>query len=140
MGNTISSPTKSVITRLIMYPVIITLLVTFLRLFGELMGGPAILFSRAEGGGFAIVGITWLPFIFGPYFAVKLFDRSMKPSSFAKTIIFAIVGFVILLIGGALAVAGRASPPSGRGPQARRHPGAPRAGRRPPRRGTRRAR
>jgi hypothetical protein len=103
MGNTISSPTKAVITRLIMYPVIITLVVTLLRLFGELMGGPAILFSRAEGGGFAIVGITWLPFVFGPYFAVKLFDRNMKPSSFTKTIIFAIVGFVILIFGSALA-------------------------------------
>jgi hypothetical protein len=102
MGNTISSPTKAVITRLIMYPVIITLVVTLLRLFGELMGGPAILFGKPDGTG-AIVGITWLPFIFGPYFAVKLFDRSMKPTGFGKTIIFALVGFVILAFGGILA-------------------------------------
>lgn len=102
MGNS-TSQTKSIITRLIMYPAIITLLITLLRLAGELLHGPAILFSRAEGGGFAIVGITWLPFIFGPYFAVKLFDRNLKPSSFVKTIIFAIVGFVILFVGGTMA-------------------------------------
>jgi hypothetical protein len=104
MANT-PSPTKAVITRLIMYPVLITLLITLLRLFGELMGGPPILFSRGAGGGGAIIGITWLPFIFGPYFAVKLFDRNMKPSSFGKTIVFAIVGFAILLFGGILAFA-----------------------------------
>jgi hypothetical protein len=102
MGNT-TSPTKATITKLIMYPVIITLAITLLRLFGELMGGPAILFSRAAGGGFAIIGISWLPFVFGPCFAVKLFDRNMKPSSFGKTIGFAIIGFLILGFGGILA-------------------------------------
>ncbi len=102
MGKT-TSPTKATIPRLIMYPAIITLLITLLRLFGELLHGPGILFSRAEGGGAAIIGITWLPFIFGPYFAVKLFDRNMKPSSFSKTIIFAIVGFVVLACGAMVA-------------------------------------
>ncbi len=103
MGNANSSSTKSTITRLIMYPAIITLLITLLRLFGELLHGPAILFSRAEGGGAAIIGITWLPFIFGPYFAVKLYDRNLKPSSFLKTILFALVGFVVVMCGAAVA-------------------------------------
>jgi hypothetical protein len=103
MGNSTSPSTKSTINRLIMYPAIITLLITLLRLLGELLHGPAILFSRAEGGGAAIIGITWLPFIFGPYFAVKLFDRNLKPSSFGKTIIFAIVGFAVLACGGMVA-------------------------------------
>ncbi len=102
MANT-TSPTKATINRLIMYPAIITLAITLLRLFGELLHGPAILFSRAEGGGAALIGITWLPFIFGPYFAVKLFDRNLKPSSFLKTIIFAIVGFVVLACGAMVA-------------------------------------
>jgi hypothetical protein len=100
-----TSPTKATVNRLIMYPAIITLLVTLLRLFGELLHGPGILFSQADGGGAAIIGITWLPFIFGPYFAVKLFDRNMKPSSFRKTIIFAIVGFVVLACGAMVAFA-----------------------------------
>jgi hypothetical protein len=105
MGNSNSSSTKSTITRLIMYPAIITLLITLLRLFGELLHGPAILFSRAEGGGGAIIGITWLPVIFGPYFAVKLFDKNLKPSSLGKTILFAIIGIVLLGFGGAMAFA-----------------------------------
>ena len=102
MGKT-ASPRKSTITRLIMYPAIITLIITLLRLAGELLHGPAILFSRAEGGGAAIIGITWLPFIFGPYFAVKLYDRDMKPSSLSQTILFAFLGFLILGFGGYMA-------------------------------------
>lgn len=99
MGITTSS-TKSTITRLIMYPAIITLAITLLRLAGEILHGPAFLFSRAEGGGGAIVGITWLPIIFGPYFAVRLFDRGRGPSGFGKTILFALAGFVVLGCGG----------------------------------------
>lgn len=102
MPNT-SSSTKSTINRLVMYPAIITLLITLLRLIGELLHGPAILFSRAEGGGGAIIGISWLPVIFGPYFAVKLIDRNLRPSSFAKTIILALAGFAALACGGAVA-------------------------------------
>ena len=96
-------PTKKFINRLIMYPAIITLVITLLRLTGELLHWPATLFSRAEGGGFAIIGISWLPIVFGPYFAVKLFDRNLKPSSFGKTIIFAIVGFIVMMVGAAVA-------------------------------------
>jgi hypothetical protein len=102
MANTNSS-TKSTINRLVMYPAIITFLITLLRLIGELLNGPAILFSRAEGGGGAIIGITWLPIIFGPYFAVKLIDRNLRPSSFAKTILLALAGFAALACGGAVA-------------------------------------
>jgi hypothetical protein len=98
-----NSSTKSIINRLIMYPALITLGVTLLRLIGELMHGPAFLFSRAEGGGGAIIGISWLPFIFGPYFAVRLFDRNLKPSSFGKTIGFALAGFVVLACGAMVA-------------------------------------
>lgn len=102
MANT-NSATKSTINRLIMYPAIITLLITLLRLVGELLHGPAILFGRAEGGGAAIIGISWLPFIFGPYFAVKLFDRNLKPSSLRKTILFAFAGIVVVACGAIVA-------------------------------------
>src|SRR5215470_3905567 len=63
-----SLPIKS----LIMGPALITLAVTLLRLVGELQGWSPRLFSRAPGGGFALVGISWLPPIFGIYFAMKL--------------------------------------------------------------------
>ena len=96
-------PPKKFINRLIMYPAIITLVITLLRLTGELLRWPAPLFSTAEGGGFAIIGISWLPIIFGPYFAVKLFDRNLKPSGFGKTIILAIAGFLLMGFGATVA-------------------------------------
>ncbi|TAM80851.1 MAG: hypothetical protein EPN47_13270 [Acidobacteria bacterium] len=102
MANTNSS-TKLTINRLIMYPALITLCVTLLRLVGELLRWPGILFGRAPGGSAAIIGISWLPIIFGPYFAIKLFDRNLKPSSFGKTILFAFAGFVVLACGATVA-------------------------------------
>jgi len=99
------SSTKKAINRLIMYPALITLAVTLLRLVGELLHWSGVLFSRAEGGGAAIIGISWLPIIFGPYFAIKLFDRDLRPASLTKTILFALAGFVVLLCGGVVAFA-----------------------------------
>lgn len=99
------SSTKTAINRLIMYPALITLGVTILRLVGELLHWSGVLFSRAEGGGAAIIGISWLPIIFGPYFAVKLFDRNLRPASNTKTILFALAGFVVVLCGGVVAFA-----------------------------------
>jgi hypothetical protein len=105
MADASSSPSNSGITRLILIPALITLLVTCLRLTGELMHWSNILFSRAEGGGGAIIGITWLPFIFGPYFAVTLWDQGLRPTSRSKTIIFAIAGILVLGCGGLVAFA-----------------------------------
>jgi len=99
------SSTKKAINRLIMYPALITLGITLLRLVGELLHWSGVLFNRTAGGGAAIIGISWLPIIFGPYFAVKLFDRNLKPASLTKTILFALAGFVVLLCGGIVAFA-----------------------------------
>ena len=88
------------VTRLILVPALITLVITLLRLTGELLHWPAPLFSSAEGGGAAIIGITWLPFIFGPYFAARLLKRDERPTSFVTTIFFAVLGILILGCGG----------------------------------------
>jgi hypothetical protein len=93
------------ISRLILVPAIITLAITLLRLVGELQHWPSLLFARSAGGGGAIVGISWLPFIFGPYFAVKLIKAGNRPSSVGKTIGFAILGFVLMGGGATLAFA-----------------------------------
>ena len=64
---------KSVsIASLITIPALITLVVTVLRLVGEIEHWPKPWFNPAAGGGGAIIGISWLPIIFGPYFALKL--------------------------------------------------------------------
>jgi len=91
------------ITRLIAIPAVITFAVTILRLVGELQHWPTSLFSRAVGGGNALVGIAWLPIIFGPYFALKLTDAGSRPESIGKAIGFAVSGVVaFFLVSGVL--------------------------------------
>ena len=104
--------TKSVcVTSLITIPALITLGITILRLVGELEHWPTPWFSAAAGGGGAIVGITWLPIIFGPYFALKLAGAGDGPSSAGKAIGLALGGLVVLVLGGVLAF-GTVSHPS----------------------------
>ncbi len=97
--------TRLSICRLIFVPAVITLAVTLLRLGGELAHWNQLLFGRAAGGGFALVGISWLPFVFGPYFAVKLARGGDPAKSVAKTIIFAFLGFILAMGGATLSEA-----------------------------------
>jgi hypothetical protein len=95
--------TKSMsITSLITIPALITLGITILRLVGEIEHWPKPWFSTAAGGGLAIVGISWLPIIFGPYFALKLAGAGDRPSSMGKAIGLAFTGLVVLVLGGVL--------------------------------------
>jgi hypothetical protein len=87
---------------LITIPAVITLGVTILRLVGELEHWPKPWFSTAEGGGGAIVGISWLPIIFGPYFAMKLAGAGQGPASSGKAIGHAVGSFIVLAVGGSL--------------------------------------
>jgi hypothetical protein len=91
------------ITSLITIPALITLGITILRLVGEIEHWPKPWFSAAAGGGGAIVGISWLPIIFGPYFALKLAGAGDRPSSVGKAVGFAVLGLVVLVLGGWLA-------------------------------------
>src|SRR5262245_5305894 len=50
----------------------ITLAVTLLRLMLELGKAPAWLAKRDAGGTGALIGIAWLPLVFGPWFAYRL--------------------------------------------------------------------
>lgn len=86
--------------QLILVPALITLAVTILRLVGELQLWPKPWFSASAGGGGAIIGISWLPLILGPYFAVKLAGAGAGPSSTGKSIGFAILGLVVMIVGG----------------------------------------
>lgn len=98
-----TSSARSNTMQLILVPSLITLAITVLRLVGELQGWPSLLFNKGAGGGFAIIGISWLPIIFGPYFALKLAGAGEGPSSNGKVIGFAVLGFVLMVLGGIVA-------------------------------------
>jgi len=80
-------------------------------LAGELEHWPKPWFSAAAGGGGAIIGISWLPIIFGPYFALKLVGAGDGPSSVGKAIGFVILGLVLFVLAGLLAQASFAHHP-----------------------------
>ncbi len=91
------------IAGLITIPALITLGITILRLVGELEHWPKPWFNATAGGGGAIVGISWLPIIFGPYFAVKLAGSGEGPSRVGKAIGLALAGFVVVVLGAVIA-------------------------------------
>jgi hypothetical protein len=80
--------------QMILWPAVITLAITLLRLAGELQGWSEVLFNPAAGGGGALVGISWLPFVFGPWFAWKLARRGRAPRSPWKVAGLALLGIV----------------------------------------------
>ena len=108
------APTETSISKLILWPALITLAITILRLLGELQHWSAPWFK----GSSAIVGISWLPILFGPYFAMKLAARGEAPPSYGKAfaalggaLALLVLGVVLLSVSreeGPLAVAGYA--------------------------------
>jgi hypothetical protein len=84
------------IKRLILVPAVVTLAVTLLRLTGELMNWSPVLFSKAAGGGGAIVGIAWLVLVFGIYFGWKLTAAGHGPSSPGAAIGYNFLGFALV--------------------------------------------
>jgi hypothetical protein len=81
---------------LVLIPAAITLGVTLLRLTGELLGWSPDLFSRAPGGGLAVVGITWLAPIFGFYFGDRLTREGIEPSSMGRAAGVPLAALVVL--------------------------------------------
>ena len=90
------------VARLIAIPTVITLAVTILRLVGEINHWPKPWFNAAPGGPGAIVGIAWLPIIFGPYFAIKLAAAGDAPAGYGKAIGFGFLGLVAYFLAGVL--------------------------------------
>ncbi len=84
------------VRELVLVPAIITLAVTALRLVGELQGWSPVLFNRSGGGGGAVIGIVWLVFVFGAWFAVKLVRADDGPSSLGRAFGFTVLGLVIM--------------------------------------------
>ena len=90
-------PANIDIKKLILIPAIITLLVTLLRLTGELLGWSSMLFNTSSGGGGALVGIAWLVPFFGIYFAVKLNSTGDRPKSPGKAIGLILLALVVMI-------------------------------------------
>jgi hypothetical protein len=106
------SPTsQSSIGKLILVPAIITLGITILRLVGELQHWTPILFNRDAGGGGALIGISWLPLILGPYFAVKLARSARGPAGLGRAIGLSVAGLVVLFLGSFVSFAPQVSFP-----------------------------
>jgi hypothetical protein len=79
------------VRRWILVPASLTLVITLVRLAGELMHWNPVFFSRASGGAGAVVGIVWLVPILGIYFAMKLRDIGERPPGLLRGF-----GFVVL--------------------------------------------
>jgi hypothetical protein len=90
--------------RMIAGPVVISVAFTALRLTGELLGWSGDWFSKATGGivpsGWTwLVGITWLPVLFGPWFARALQRAGEEAPPGLKVLGLALAGAALALVG-----------------------------------------
>jgi len=90
--------------RIVAVPLLISVAVTLLRLAGELSHWSVAWFSPATGGivpsGWSwVVGITWLPALFGPYFAYRLWVAGHRPPNLILALGFALLGGAIFFFG-----------------------------------------
>jgi hypothetical protein len=104
------SETRPTVRELVLVPAIITLAVTALRLIGELQGWSPALFNRSGGGGGAVIGIVWLVFVFGAWFAVKLARAGEGPSSLGRAFGFTVLAIAIVAATIASAVTTKMNP------------------------------
>ena len=82
------------IRKLVFWPAVITFAITLLRLVGELLNWSPALFNRQAGGGGALVGISWLPPVFGILFAIQLVRMGHGPASGGRAVRRALFGVV----------------------------------------------
>ena len=84
------------ILSLVAIPAVITLIVTVLRLVGELQGWNSSLFNPEAGGGGAPIGITWLVLVFGFWFGARLSRTGAGPSSLGRATMTYVVAMVAM--------------------------------------------
>jgi hypothetical protein len=90
--------------RIVAVPLLISVAMTLLRLAGELGHWSVAWFNPATGGilpsGWSwVVGITWLPALFGPYFAYRLWSAGDRPPNLILALGFALLGVAIVFFG-----------------------------------------
>ena len=84
--------------KLIRIPALVTLVITVVRLTGELQHWSPFWFNPNPGGGGALIGIVWLVPIFGIYFALKLKNMGEMPK-IGRTFGFAVIGLAVTIGG-----------------------------------------
>lgn len=85
--------------RLVLVPAVITLVVTIVRLVGELCGWSPRLFSTASGGAGALVGISWLVPVFGAWFGFRLARAGAGPARPVRAVLLHVVAGVVYVGG-----------------------------------------
>jgi hypothetical protein len=83
------------IGKLILIPALITLVVTIIRLVGELQHWNPKLFNPEAGGPGSVVGIIWLVPVFGIYFAVKLCRAGAGPGKLGRVFLFVLLAILV---------------------------------------------
>ncbi len=76
---------------------ILTLVLSAVRLYGELEGWDPKYFSREAGGGMALAGIAWLVPIFGLWFGARLARNGRAPARTGRAIGFPLIGFALMV-------------------------------------------
>jgi hypothetical protein len=86
--------------RLVLVPALITLVITVLRLVGQILGWNPTVFGRPEAGGSgALLGISWLIFLFGLWFGFRLQRGGAGPRSKGRALVVSLLA-VGVLVGG----------------------------------------
>lgn len=88
------------ISSLVVVPAILTLVVTVVRLVGELKGWSPLLFGTPTADGAnAIVGISWLIFVFGYWFGFRVQRSGAGVARPGKTLLLSLLPIAILFGG-----------------------------------------
>ena len=88
------------VLRLVLVPALLTLAITVVRLVGQIQGWSPAIFGKPEaGGGGALLGISWLIFLFGLWFGIRLARSGAGPKSPGKTLLLALVAIGVVFGG-----------------------------------------
>lgn len=88
------------ILSLVLWPALLTLVITVVRLLGEVNGwSPAVFGAPEAGGGKAWFGISWLIFVFGLWFGIRLQKAGCGPAARGKALALSLVAIGVLFGG-----------------------------------------
>ncbi|MCC6782215.1 MAG: hypothetical protein IT457_05195 [Planctomycetes bacterium] len=83
--------------QLVLVPAVLTLLLTVVRLVGEINGWNPTLFGKPEAGGSqALLGISWLIVVFGLWFGIRLQRGGAGPKSKGRAVLLSLLAVGIL--------------------------------------------